>query len=50
MLKDKYARKPETDKGFSVFKTFKRDAERINNLAADDATISKNPFPKQKYE
>ena len=43
MVEDKYARKPETDKGFSVFKTFKRDAERINNLSVDDAIISNEP-------
>ena len=43
MKKDKYARKPETDKGFSVFKTFQIDAERIKKLSTDDATISNEP-------
>lgn len=43
MAKDKYARKSETDRGVSVFKTFQQDAERIKALSADNATISKEP-------
>ncbi|MGB3655330.1 MAG: alpha-1,2-fucosyltransferase, partial [Rivularia sp. (in: cyanobacteria)] len=43
MTKDKYARKSETDRGVSVFKTFQQDAERIKALSADEATISKQP-------
>ncbi|MEO0684245.1 MAG: alpha-1,2-fucosyltransferase, partial [Cyanobacteria bacterium J06649_11] len=46
MSKNKYADKPETDKGFSVFKTFKNDADRIrenyknNAIDSNQAVIS----------
>ena len=46
MSKEKYAGKPETDKGFSVFKTFKEDADVIRNnfndntINPDEAVIS----------
>lgn len=43
MSKDKYASKPETDKGFSVFKTFQQDAEQIKALYEDDATTCDEP-------
>ena len=36
MSKEKYAGKPETDKGFSVFKTFKKDADDIKNNSNDN--------------
>ena len=40
MSKDKYAGKPETDKGFSVFKTFKNDADRIRENYQNNAIDS----------
>ncbi|MEO1187095.1 MAG: alpha-1,2-fucosyltransferase, partial [Cyanobacteria bacterium J06636_27] len=44
MSEDKYASKPETNKGFSVFKTFQKDAAKINFLSKDDTTISSEPI------
>ncbi|MEL7242892.1 MAG: alpha-1,2-fucosyltransferase, partial [Cyanobacteria bacterium J06573_2] len=44
MSEDKYASKPETNKGFSVFKTFQKDAVKINFLSKDDTTIFSEPI------
>ncbi|MGB7381015.1 MAG: alpha-1,2-fucosyltransferase, partial [Rivularia sp. (in: cyanobacteria)] len=43
MAKNKYARKSETDRGISVFKTFQKDADEIIKSSADDAKISNEP-------
>ena len=43
MKTDKYARKSETDRGISVFKTFQKDADRIRTTSENNTKISNQP-------